>query len=459
MRHFLLSILILTALFSGATLSYFFFPNESRTTVYTLSVPDGNNVYENDETFSYGPMPQLSNTDFFDKTRQNFVDSKINFIEANLTTMTLRVYQNGIVIKEVKILSKGREGLWWQTPAGLYKVENKEIKHYSSFGHVYENWNLAFQGNFFIHGWPYYADGKPVSSTFSGGCIRLSDEDSKSVYDLSAKGDPVIVYEKAFSSDHFKYETNVPELSAEAYLVADIKNNFLFAESGATTTRSIASITKLVTALTASEYINLDKSLIAKENSLASTSIKRLTSGQSYSAYSLLFPLLLESSNEAAEVLASSIGRNYFINLMNKKAKAIGMGSTTFTDPAGREAANISTPEDLFTLAKYIYLNRKFIFMITSETLSGSAYENTFKDLGNFNMYKGDKEFVGGKIGKSTSAEETYVGVFEVPFNNEVRPIVIIILGSKDIKKDVDTMREFIKSEYGKKEESIKQSL
>ncbi len=448
MRHFLISFLIIVALGTGGVLSYFFFPKEEKTTVYTLELPEEMLSKEN-EGFTYGPISSLSNSNFFAKTKATFIDKKASFIEADLTTMKLTVYKEGVSIKEVPIKTKGKDGLWWQTPAGLYKIETKEKKHYSSFGHVYENWNLAFQGNFFIHGWPYYEGGKPVASTFSGGCIRLADEDAKAVYDLVSTGDPVLVYEKAFSTDTFVYKTELPELTADAYLAADIKNNFLFASKGATTTHSIASITKLVTALTASEYVNLDKSLLVRESSLASTSVKRLNAGESYSAYSLLFPLLLESSNEAAEVFASSISRNYFINLMNKKAKAIGMNDTVFTDPAGREAMNVSTPEDLFALAKYAYLNRRFVLNITSETLAGSAYENTFTGLGNFNLYKGDPEFVGGKIGKSTSAKETYVGVFEMKIGEEVRPIVIVVLGSEDIKKDVDTMREYIKEKYG----------
>lgn len=452
MKHFLFTLLISLALFSGGLLTYFFFPNESNTTVYTLAIPEG--VSEDKGSLSYGPLPELSNTDFFAKTKQSFIDAKSDFIEADLSTMILRVYKGGEMAKEVTIMTKGKEGLWWQTPVGLYRIEMKEKKHYSSFGHVYENWNMAFQGNFFIHGWPYYEDGKPVSSQFSGGCIRLSDEDAKAVYDLVTVNTPVIVYEKSFAIDDFTYIHKAPDVSASAYLVADIKNNHLFAGKEATTTRSIASITKLVTALVSSEYINLDKTIVVKQESLASTSVKRLQVGQSISAYGLLSPLLLESSNEAAEVLATSMGRKYFIGLMNKKARAIGMTSTVFTDPAGREAGNVSTPEDLFTLAKYIYVNRSFIFRMSSETLKTSAYENTFTGLSNFNLYKGDPAFVGGKIGKSTSEGETYLGVFELDLGGEKRPIVIIVLDSKDIKKDIDILRNSVISEYGESKEN-----
>ena len=52
------------------------------------------------------------------------------------------------------------------------------------------------------------------------------------------------------------------------------------------------------------------------------------------------------------------------------------------------------------------------------------------------------------KTGKSTSAKEAYVGVFEMEFKGEVRPIVIVMLGSLDIKEDVEKMRKHIKETY-----------
>src|SRR5579862_5292212 len=95
------------------------------------------------------------------------------FIEANLSTMQLTYYVNGSVAEQFKILAKGRPGSWWETPAGLYKVQEKIPSDFSGFAHVYSPWALDFQGNFLIHGWPYYPGGTPVGSTYSGGCIRL----------------------------------------------------------------------------------------------------------------------------------------------------------------------------------------------------------------------------------------------------------------------------------------------
>src|SRR5882724_9446532 len=116
------------------------------------------------------------------RVKDDFISQKESFIEADLTAMQLSVYENGAVVKQVPILTKGRPGSWWETPAGLYQVQNKETNHFSSFGHVYMPWSMDFQGNFFIHGWPYEPDGTPVSSAYSGGCIRLATDDAEKLY-------------------------------------------------------------------------------------------------------------------------------------------------------------------------------------------------------------------------------------------------------------------------------------
>ena len=163
-----------------------------------------------DPSFLYGSEPALSNPDFFGKVKQELVNDKNSFIEANLSSMKLTVYKDGVAVKEVPILTKGRPGSWWETPAGLYQVELKKENHFSSFGKVYQPWSVAFQGNFFIHGWPYYPGGEPVSSSFSGGCIRLSTEDAKTIYELASVDMPVLVFEEDFASDDFSYQRKTP---------------------------------------------------------------------------------------------------------------------------------------------------------------------------------------------------------------------------------------------------------
>ena len=397
----------------------------------------------------YGAEPALSEPDFFASVARRFIAEKVNFISANLDTMKLSLYKEGVLFKEVPILTKGKEGAWWETPAGLYKIESKERNHFSSFGQVYQPWSLAFQGNFFIHGWPHYVDGTPVVSSYSGGCIRLSDEDAEAIFSESRVGMPVLVFEKDFKPDGKTFSARTPSLSATEYLVADSGSNFVFFEKDSRRVVPIASITKLVTALVATEYINLDSKIVIKDSMVIKTSKARLTAGDSVTAYQLLFPLLLESSNEAAEAIAQFAGRNRFISLMNEKAVAIGMKNTRFVDPSGREDGNVSTAEDLFALAKYISNNRSFIFNVASGKLTHSAYGSVqFKNLSNFNDFAGVAEFFGGKVGQTTVAGETALYVFKIPLGGEERTVVFIALHSTDRKNDAERMLQYVKSNF-----------
>jgi hypothetical protein len=60
--------------------------------------------------FSYGVQPSLSNPDFFNKVKQQFIDEQATFIEVDLSKMITRVYRAGILVVEVPVKTKGKEG-------------------------------------------------------------------------------------------------------------------------------------------------------------------------------------------------------------------------------------------------------------------------------------------------------------------------------------------------------------
>ncbi len=419
-------------------------------------------ILKNPETnietkLSYGEQPLLSQPDFFKQVKEGFIEKKTTFIEANLSEMKVRFYRDGVLEKEVAILTKGKEGSWWETPAGLYEIQSKSENHFSSFGHVYQPWSMAFQGNFFIHGWPYYPDGTPVASAYSGGCIRLSDADAEALYKLVSVHTPVLVYANDYASDGFLYTSTAPNVTAKEYGVLDIKSGTILAASGMDAVRPIASLTKLATALVAAEYINLDGDIVIDESMIASTSLPRLVPGESVSAYSLLLPLLLESSNESAEAFAQSVGRDRFIALMNDKAKALGMKDTHFTDPAGSEHANVSSVTDLLRLAQYLYNNRSFVLKISSGRDVPTLYRTTnFDNLQNFNEIPGVAGFIGGKVGKN-SIGESALRLLTISVDGTDRVVVVVVLDSDDDKVDTQALLSHIARTYSGKAQNREQ--
>jgi D-alanyl-D-alanine carboxypeptidase len=350
----------------------------------------------------------------------------------------------------VPILAKGKEGSWWETPVGLYAIQSREENHFSSFGEVYQPWSLGFQGNFFIHGWPYYKSGEPVASTYSGGCIRLSTEDARALFEFSAVGMPVLVYNTPPKSTSFQYRFKTPDIEATAFAAVDLSDGTVLAGENVSIQLPIASVTKLMSALIAVEYLNLERQVAVPRDALVETTVPRLLAGRAYSVHDLLILMLTESSNEAAETLAAALGRDYFIELMNSKARAIGMQRTSFIDPSGLGVGNSSTAEDMFTLAKYLYENRRFVLNITNESLQDDAYgEVVFRNLSNFNDIPDvPNAFLGGKIGQTAAARETYLGIFGLEVDGKERPIVVVILGAQDSQRSVAILLKYLNEFY-----------
>ncbi|MEW5805412.1 MAG: L,D-transpeptidase family protein [Patescibacteria group bacterium] len=419
---------------------------------YQLVLQDENQI-ASAFNLEYGSWPKMAEPGFFSRVKNQLVNDRANFIEANLSTMEIALYESGQEIKKAKIVGKGKEGSWWETPAGVYKIETKEKIHFSSIGQVYMPYSMQFQGNFFIHGIPYYPDGRETELSYTGGCIKLFTNDAKEIFEKAELGMPVLVFEKDFETDQFSHSVKQPKVSADQYLAVDLKNNFVFFQKNSQEVVSIASLTKLMTALIATEYINLEKEITITGTMLTYTTVPRLKIGQVYSAYDLLFPLMLESSNEAAQALSYFTGPQRFIELMNKKAKALGMEKTIFADSSGISPVSASNAEDLFVLAKYLYFNRNFILKIsTGETLASAYGQPKFTGLANFNKpkYSGSiwDNFIGGKIGLTRASKETIVSLFELEIRGEKRPVAVIVLGSDNYFQDVEAIVNQIKAAY-----------
>lgn len=398
---------------------------------------------------NYGVQLALAQPNFFTETRDAFINEAVSFIEVDLSAMQLRYFKDGILLKSMPVLAKGETGSWWQTPAGLYKIEAKKENYYSSFGFMYQPWSLTFQGNFFIHGWPKYADGKEVPEDFQGGCIRLSTDDAAELYKLVGIDTPILVHEKESEEEVFLYEPKVPELETENYLIADIKSSTILASNNVERVLPIASVTKLMTALVAAENINLDTSVSISEQTFVQSLIPRLGERSMVSLYSLLQLLLVESSNEAAEVIAAQLGEDEFIKLMNEKAVALGMKDSQFADASGLSPNNISSLQDLLLLAKYIYEKRSFIFEVTANQNLPTAYvSGEFGELINFNKVDDLDNLIGGKVGETIAAGQTSVTLHNLKVKGQDRVVAVIILGSTSRNSDVNKLYNYAEEKF-----------
>lgn len=133
--------------------------------------------------------------------------------------------------------------------------------------------------------------------------------------------------------------------------------------------RPVASITKLMTAIISLEIFQLDQQI--KVGKKTYTNVE-----------TLLKHLLVRSSNHAAELLATAhpMGRQQFINDMNRKAQSLGLVYTTFDDPSGLSAKNVSTANELIKLVETAG-SYPFIRQISVLPTLNQNQANTNKDI------------------------------------------------------------------------------
>ncbi len=464
--------LVIGLLFCGAVVGLTVAPFLSTNEVvydYTveLEAPDGTQV-----ELQHGIWPELSNVDFFNEVRDQFIRQRSHFVEANLTEMELRVYREGAVVLSVPIKSKGREGSWWETPAGLYSAQAKEDEHFSSFGRVYLPYSIPFQGNFFIHGWPYYSDGTPVAEGYSGGCIRLEDEYASQVFEQVKVGMPILVFEEAREQATFSYTLEAPELTAASYLAADLDNNFLLVASDNTRVSDTDLVARLMAAVVASEYLNIEKQIIVTKRMVDGTHEGRLTVGSAYRLYDLLYPMLREGSMEATQAVAGHFGTRRFQELMETKAASLGMNNTTFGRlEGGVWHGNTTTAEDVFLFMKYLVSNRPFILTLSTNVSDIRVYgEPVFSNVSARHPLAGEAYYRGGALdGNSYAASgnaaavalvfasssramvggtDDLITLTEFPFDGSNRSVVFVTFDSKSAEQDTRDMISFVKKMF-----------
>ena len=151
---------------------------------------------------------------------------------------------------------------------------------------------------------------------------------------------------------------------AQAAIVVDARDGTVMFAKKPDAERSIASTTKLMTALLALEQAEPGDTITAPAyNALPAESRINLREGEQMTVQDLLEALLLESANDAAVALAEGISgsREAFVEGMNDRAAALGLDHTSYANPIGLdEAGNYSTARDLATLARTLLRNPRF---------------------------------------------------------------------------------------------------
>lgn len=249
-----------------------------------------------------------------------------------------------------------------------------------------------------------------------------------------------------------KHNNTTVKLYAVSSLAYDVRDNkILFARN---TKQKIApaSLTKLLTALIAVDYLPLDMVLtVGDEIDLVQpgSSIAYLRKTNRIKFRNLLYGLLLPSGCDAAYTIAVNTARyvsglenmsdeaavEFFVILMNRYAKKLGMYNSNFVNPEGYDDPNqYITAEDMLILASHVFNNsilketvsnhEKYVVFESGRTVT---WENTNLMLNEDDIYY-KKNVTGMKTGSSELAGKSFIGVYE----DNQHTFITIVLGCSD---------------------------
>ncbi len=165
---------------------------------------------------------------------------------------------------------------------------------------------------------------------------------------------------------------DVPNVQAESAILMDVNSKRVLFEKNADEPKSIASITKIMTAILAIEYGNLkDTVTVSPHASRMEGSSIYLRPGEQVTLETLLYGLMLRSGNDAAVAIAEHLAETEanFAHLMNVKAWELGMSRTHFANPHGLdEEGHYSTARDMAVLSAYALKNPLFQQIVKTKT-------------------------------------------------------------------------------------------
>ncbi|MEK7503816.1 MAG: serine hydrolase [Patescibacteria group bacterium] len=248
-----------------------------------------------------------------------------------------------------------------------------------------------------------------------------------------------------------------PKIEAKAVIAILLNNQgggkILF-EKNPDDSLPIASLSKLMTLDVILKNYDLTKEIIITKEAVAQDeNFGKLRVGDVLTVEQLLYPLLMESSNDAAWALTNDydgFGERVFVNMMNEDAQSLGLNNTYFINSSGldpeegesKEKINVSSARDLAQLAKHL-LKTPLVWEILSTpkiNLYGETLVSTNKLLG---VVPG---IIGGKTGYTDTALGCFVLVVEAPEGKG--RIVNVILGAQDRFSEMEKLINWTNKAY-----------
>ena len=241
------------------------------------------------------------------------------------------------------------------------------------------------------------------------------------------------------------------DINTNKYILMDTDTNRIILGENINEVRSVASISKIMTALLAIESNKLDdKVTVGDEITSSYGSGIYIKQGEILTLKDLVYGLMLRSGNDASYAIAKYVGGTVdnFVKLMNEKADYLGMKNTEFNNPNGldQEKGNYSTAYDMAILTSYAMKNNTYRKITKTKKYNLKTNMNTYSWTNKNKLLNSYKYITGGKTGFTEIAKRTLVTTASKDGMN----FVVVTLNDGDDWGDHKELFEYAFSNYKK---------
>lgn len=236
-----------------------------------------------------------------------------------------------------------------------------------------------------------------------------------------------------------------PIITAKAAIILDRESQVILFSKNPLLRFSMASTTKIMTALVALDYYKPDDILTVKSGNVPGSGL-HLIPGEKFHFMDLMYAMLLPSANDAAQTIADNYpgGQSAFVEKMNEKAQSLHLINTHYADPIGlNDDGDYSTVVDMARLASYAVASPQFVNVTSTkyQTIYSTNFGHAYP-LTNLNKLLGIDGVTGIKTGTTEGAGE--VLVTSVIKNGH--EYIIVVMDSIDRFSDTSLLLNFIDS-------------
>ena len=208
-------------------------------------------------------------------------------------------------------------------------------------------------------------------------------------------------------------KVNASTNSASSYILMDETTGRVLLSKDMNSKRLIASITKIMTSIIAIESGKVEDTVTIDDSILkAYGSGIYIEVGEEIKLKDVVYGLMLRSGNDAALAIANYIAgsEENFVNLMNAKAKELGMKNTLFYNASGLPTphGNYSSCYDMALLTRYVMKNKLYREIVSTKEYKAATNYKTYV-WNNKNKLLRYNYITGGKTGYTEESGRTLV--------------------------------------------------